>query len=352
MNRRLTAVLATLAIAGSGLGIAISSAASHGGAATTTWYQCINNGGKIEAKNGGTTIPTCAHATDTILQWQVNVGTLPPTTTTPPTAPPPTVAPITVPPTTPPTIHLPPPVILPSWWTPTADHSMPWWDQQTGVVALQPQVKVYDEDWSSTTPVQVASQHVSDAKSVCQIDAGAWEPARPDAGQFPAGAIGLPDPFGGPGAKWLDVRDATIRGIEEARIEHCKQSGFDAVDFTNVDGFANISGFPLTSSDQLIYNTFLADTAHKNGLAAGLNEDRSQIAALQPSFDFGVAEEAQFLGQAGDFAGFTNVDKAVFDVEFVGSPALYCPQDAFDHINGLRGDFALDGIGYFNCPAW
>ena len=33
----------------------------------------------------------------------------------------------------------------------------------------------------------------------------------------------------------------------------------------NVDGFANGSGFPLTSSDQLAYNRFLATEAHARG---------------------------------------------------------------------------------------
>lgn len=348
MNRRLTAIIAAVTVAfGGGAAIVASSAAQHSGASTVTWYQCVNAKGAIESKNGGTHIPICAHPSDTILQWQVNVGTLPPTTTTPTTVAPTTAA--TVPPTTQPARTLPPP---PSWWTPDNEHSLAWWDQQNGTVGVHAGINVYDTDWSVTTPTQVAAFHVSDAKAVCQVNAGAFEPGRPDANQFPASALGSPVFPAPPGLQWLDIRNATIRGIEVARIETCKQKGFDAVDFTDVDGYANPTGFPLTGIDQQIYNAFLADTAHANGLAAGLNEDRAQIGTLQPSFDFGVAEEAQFLGQAGDFASFTGADKPVFDVEFVGAPGVYCPQDAFDRIDGLHANVALSGVGYFNCPPW
>jgi hypothetical protein len=227
-----------------------------------------------------------------------------------------------------------------------------FWNQQNGTVTVHPGVQVYITDWAATTPTQHASFHVSGAKSVCQINGGQFEPGRPDAVQFPAGAVGNSTfPLGPPGSKWLDIRNQTIRDIMIARIETCAQRGGDAADFTGLDGYANVSGFPLTSSDQLAYNAFLAATAHANGLSAGLDEDRAQIGALNTTFDFGTAIQAQFLGQAGDFLGFTEIGRAVFDTEFFGG-LTFCPADAFDHISGISANLALDGTGVAACPSW
>lgn len=345
--RRLTLLFTALAVAIGGILFAMTGP-FQGGAGTTQWYQCVNNAGHIESRLGGTVKPTCAHATDHILTWHVLDSLLPPDpTTTPPTIPP--TVPPTVPPTTPPTVHAPPP---PSWWTPGNAHSIQWWPQFTGVLAIQPGIQLYDTDWSTTTPTQVAAEHVAGAKAICQIDAGQWEPGRPDANQFPAGAIGNSTfPLGPLGSKWLDIRNQTIRNIITARIETCAQKGFDGIDVLGVDGYANVSGFALTAADQVIFNTYVADTAHANGLAAGLNEDRAQINVLQPSFDFGVATEAQFLGQAGDFAAFTNAGKPVFDAEFTGG-LTFCPQDAFMHISGMHANVFFNGAGYNSCPVW
>ena len=94
-----------------------------------------------------------------------------------------------------------------------------------------------------------------------------------------------------------------VRAIMASRIQMCKSKGFVAVDADNVDGYENptgatqsnllgllltnylptenqMTGFPLTSSDQLSYNTFLAQTAHALGLAAGLKNDIDQITDL------------------------------------------------------------------------
>lgn len=357
MIRRITAIVIALAVLFAGAAV-VFSAAFEGDAAGTRFYQCVNARGQVEARRAGTSRPVCAHANDRILTWDVTplAQLVAPTTAAPTTAPPVLLAPA---PTTttaaPTTTTTSPPVVVPpapSWWQPGSTHSLQFWNQQSGVVGLHSGINVYETDWTTTTPVQVAAFHVSDAKAICQVNAGAFDPGRPDASQFPAAALGNPAFPAPPGFQWLDVRNTTIRGIIAARIQTCKQKGFDAADFTYVNGYANPSGFPLTAADQLNYNRWLATTAHSLGLAAGLNEDRAQIAALEPAFDFGAAIDAQFLGQAGDFATFVNANKAVFDTEILGIPAIFCPQDAFDRINGLKADFFLSGAGYSNCPSW
>lgn len=86
----------------------------------------------------------------------------------------------------------------------------------------------------------------------------------------------------------------------------CKDKGFVAVDPDNVDGYTNDSGFDLTASDQIAYNTWLADEAHAQGLAAGLKNDVDQLSALVSKFDFAVNEECYRWKECGKYQWFKN----------------------------------------------
>ena len=83
---------------------------------------------------------------------------------------------------------------------------------------------------------------------------------------------------GWPGERWLDIRDlATLGPIMQARLDRCARKGFDAVEFDNVDGYQNRTGFPLSGKDQLRYNVFLANQAHTRGMSAFLKNDIDQV---------------------------------------------------------------------------
>ena len=100
--------------------------------------------------------------------------------------------------------------------------------------------------------------HADGSAVVCYISAGSWERWRPDADRFPERVLGRSN--GWPGERWLDIRRrGVLRPIMEARLDMCARKGFDAVEFDNVDGYANRTGFPLTGADQLRYNVFLAN---------------------------------------------------------------------------------------------
>ena len=47
-----------------------------------------------------------------------------------------------------------------------------------------------------------------------------------------------------------------------ARLDRCKADGFDAVEFDNVEAYANDSGLPISESAQLVFNTTLANLAY------------------------------------------------------------------------------------------
>jgi hypothetical protein len=180
---------------------------------------------------------------------------------------------------------------------------------------------------------------------VCYIDAGTWENWRPDAGQFPKSLLGKPD-GGWPGERWLDVAKfhGALAAIMRARAQMCRRKGFDAVDFDNVDGFTNNTGFHLTAAGQLRYDVFLANTAHKLGLSVALKNDLTQIPVLVRYFDFAVDEQcfqysecvsAQNGGKFG-LDEFVSAKKAVFDIEYKLTTAQFCAGAIKDHFNALR----------------
>ena len=57
-----------------------------------------------------------------------------------------------------------------------------------------------------------------------------------------------------------------------ARLDLCKAKGFDAVEPDNMEIYTNDTGFPLTYEDQLKFALWLADEAHKRGLAIGVEK--------------------------------------------------------------------------------
>jgi hypothetical protein len=72
--------------------------------------------------------------------------------------------------------------------------------------------------------------HARGGHVICYVDAGTWENWRVDAGQFPASVLGSKN--GWPGEKWLDIRQVSVLGpIMTARVQKCKQAGFDGLEF-------------------------------------------------------------------------------------------------------------------------
>jgi hypothetical protein len=188
---------------------------------------------------------------------------------------------------------------------------------------------VYDVDLYATNGVTlntaaVTAIHTAGAHAVCYVDAGTWEDFRPDAAAYPASVKGLSN--GWPGERWLDIRaTGVLLPIIDARVAKCAAAGFDAVDFDNVDGYENDTGFPLTAAEQLTFNEDLAAMAHAQGLSAGLKNDTGQLSQLESSFDFAINEQCARYGECDQYDGWTAAHKAVVEVEYHVRPARFCP---------------------------
>jgi hypothetical protein len=215
------------------------------------------------------------------------------------------------------------PVACVACWHPSpTTHA--WQYQLQGNVDTSVNARVYDVDGADVPPATVKRLHDLGRRVVCYLDAGTWENWRSDAGSFPKSALGKPVD-GWPGERWLDVRrQADLRPIMDARMRRCRNKGFDAVDPDNVNGYENATGFPLTPSDQLAWNIWLANRAHSLGLSVGLKNDLDQVPRLVPYFDFAVVEQCFQYGECGKARPFVSAGKTVVDVEYSLTRDRFC----------------------------
>eukprot|EP00955_Chlamydomonas_euryale_P092124 364682-Chlamydomonas_euryale.AAC.17 len=148
---------------------------------------------------------------------------------------------------------------------------------------------------------------------------------------------------------------AQLRDIMTARIAMCAEKGFPAIDFDNVDGYANPTGFPdMSADDQIQYLTFLSDASHEAGLAVGLKNDVEQIPDLVDLFDFAINEECWQYDECNMYDAFVGAGKAVWNIEYdIGTKKLLnkiCPKAAKLGIKTIKSRYALKQGGRIPCP--
>jgi hypothetical protein len=233
---------------------------------------------------------------------------------------------------------LPAPVPCAGCWAPDPVTSWQW--QLQDAIDTSVDVQMYDVDGFEVSAGTVRTLHDAGRAVVCYISAGSWESFRPDAGDFPNSVKGAGN--GWPGERWLDVRKLRIlRPIMRARLDMCDAKGFDAVEFDNVDGHQNRTGFPLTGADQLRYDVFLANEAHRRGMSAVLKNDLGQIRTLLPYFDAALNEQCFQYHECDRLRPFVNAGKGVFTVEYQLELGQFCPQAADLGFNSMRKKLSL-----------
>lgn len=232
-------------------------------------------------------------------------------------------------------------------WQPTPGTTWQW--QLTGDIDTSFDVAMYDIDLFDVPQSVIDELHEDGRIVICYFSAGSYEEWRPDAADFPASVRGNPlDNW--PGESWLDVRQIdTLGPIMQARLDLAVQKACDGVEPDNIDGYTNSSGFPLSASDQLAYNTWLAAKAHSRGLSIGLKNDLDQIPDLLPHFDWALNEQCFQYDECDLLLPFIQADKAVFGVEYEGELADFCPQAMANHFSWLLKDWDL-GPERMACP--
>jgi len=209
----------------------------------------------------------------------------------------------------------PPPGPFPARWRPQQE-TVWLYQLSEPVKAPRAGVQVYVLDLFDTPAETVAMLRQSGARVVAYFSAGSWEEWRPDAASYPASVLGAAYE-GWPGERWLDIRAVGVLApILTARLDLAAQKGFDGVDPDNVDGYTNQTGFGLTAAHQLAFNRWLAQEAHRRGLAVGLKNDPEQGAELEPDFDFAVSESCFAGGWCDLWQPFLRAGKPVLAIEY------------------------------------
>jgi hypothetical protein len=221
-----------------------------------------------------------------------------------------------------------------TWWVPPPATSWQW--QLTGPLDLSVNAVLFDVDLFDTPATTVSALHSRGRRAICYLSAGTWEDWRPDADRFPESVLGAVVD-GWPDERWLDIRRLDLLApIMEARLDLCRQKGFDGVEPDNVDGYANRSGSPLSAQDQLRYNRWFAQAAHARGLSVGLKNDLDQIPQLVESFDWALVEQCFQYKECDRLEPFVAAGKAVFEVEYQLAASAFCSRASDLGFNALR----------------
>ena len=151
-------------------------------------------------------------------------------------------------------------------------------------------IDLYAPNGVTLNTAAVTAIHALGAHAVCYVDAGTWEDFRPDAGPTPPRSRACPTDGPASGGSTSGPPASCCRSSPPG-WPSAQAAGFDAVDFDNVDGYENDTGFPLTAAEQLTFNEDLAAIAHAYGLSVGLKNDTDQLGQLEGTFDFAINEQ-------------------------------------------------------------
>src|ERR1044072_6554908 len=136
----------------------------------------------------------------------------------------------------------------------------------------------------------------------------------------------------------------------DARVQKCRQAGFDGVEWDNVDGYSNRTGFPLAAADQVNYHASLANLAHQTGLTVALQNNVDQLADLAPYFDYAVNEQCQQYNECGGYTTyFQSAGKTVFQVEYKLSQSKFCAQANAANRNAITKTYDLFDTPWTPC---
>jgi len=206
------------------------------------------------------------------------------------------------------------PVTGTSWYKPPV--SVTWQWQLLNEVNPDYDVELYDIDLFDSSVELIKSLQTSGKKVICYFSAGSYENFREDKDQFDPAALGnLLD--GWPDEQWLDIRSTRVAEIMIERLNLAMQKGCDGVEPDNMDGYLNDSGFDLTAQDQLAFNKFIANEAHKRSLSVGLKNDLDQIPELVDFYDFSVNEQCHEFDECDTLEPFIQAGKPVLNAEYL-----------------------------------
>jgi hypothetical protein len=208
----------------------------------------------------------------------------------------------------------------------------------------------YDLDLEYINLSIIKYLHKHNKLVICYFSAGTYEEFRPYADRFPKEIIGN-KLESWKDESWLNIRDYDkFKDIISSLLTSAKEKGCDGVEADNVDAFINHNGFNLSYNDQLRYNLWLSEQAHKLGLAIGLKNDIEQIKDLVKYFDFAINEQCFQYDECTNLMEFTKRNKAVFGVEYNLGTKEFCSKAKQLNFSFYTANYNLDG-GLWRCES-
>ena len=221
----------------------------------------------------------------------------------------------------------------------------------------------------------VKAIHAHGGKVIGYIDAGSAEHWRPDFPQYVGfnrschGGLFGKFVDGYHDENWLNINAATLginptTGRKEtprqfilnalsARLARARQLRVDAIEFDNVDAYQNDTGLAISARTQLLFDTALANLAHRKGFRVALKNDVGQLADLKPYFDLAINEQCFEYTECNDpppgYLGWVASGRAVFNVEYTLRASRFCPQANAWHVNSIVKDTNLYDTPWTPC---
>lgn len=201
-----------------------------------------------------------------------------------------------------------------AYWSPPADVRWTFQNSPTGVPTDQG-LSLAIVPLFSASKAQIEKLQNEGISAICTINAGYVWTTDPDYDQFRVSMMGKlvwsdNDPH------WIDIRNTGVRALMQARMTLAKEIGCKGVVTTDMELWYNDTGFYISYGDQLVYNRWLADTAHQIGLSIGMRNAFFQVTDLVGWYDFGLVEDCLNSGDCETYIPFISAGKPVLDIEF------------------------------------
>lgn len=240
------------------------------------------------------------------------------------------------------------------WYRPAVGVTWQW--QLQGALNTSYEVDIYDIDLFETSATQIANLQAAGRKVICYFSAGSYENYREDKGDFPAETLGN-TLDGWDDERWLDIRHTAVHYVMKKRLDLAQEKGCDGVEPDNMDGYINDPGFNLTAKDQLAYNRFIGNEAHKRGLSVGLKNDLDQISQLVDYYDFSVNEQCFEYNECDTLEPFIDAGKPVLNAEYKsdyvnntsGARDVMCAESLVKDFSSLVLPLDLDDSSRYSC---
>jgi len=200
---------------------------------------------------------------------------------------------------------------------------------------------VFDIDLFETPVKKIEELKKMGKKVICYFSGGTVESWRSDAREYADKGVVLEEMEDWEDENWVDINSSKLKPLIQNRLDMAVQKGCQGVEIDNIDGYT-FSENDFTYKDQIKFNTWLAEEAHKRNLSIGLKNDMGQIEELLPHFDWALNEECYEYGECELYKPFIKANKAVFGVSYLKNSDKIA--DACKKAKNLGLDYQIKSI--------